>query len=80
MIVIAGLFFWTFTIALGIESGNEYEVAGSYRSIAGIVLALAGMGIEKMILIFGSLITIAIIAFLRKFNNPPTIHCLQVKR
>lgn len=80
MVIVGLIFLWTFFLAIGVENGTDYEVAGSYRSIAGIVLVLAYLGVKKVILIFGLLMIIALISFLKKFNNPPTVHILKVKR
>ncbi len=73
--VVLIIFIWTLYIAIGIESGNDYDVTGQrYNSIAGIVLGLAGLGVKKVILIFGSLLLIASIAFYKKAKNPPVIN------
>jgi hypothetical protein len=80
MVVITLIFLWTFFIALDIEKGTDYEVSGSYRSIAGIVLVFAYLGVKKVVLIFGLLMTIAIVAFLKKTKNPKVVHRIVVKR
>ncbi|WP_276503426.1 hypothetical protein [Terrimonas pollutisoli] len=80
MIVVTAIFLWTLTIAIGIEGGNDYTVVGQYRSVAGIVLALAYLGVAKVVLIFGGLFLIASVAFIKKFKSPPTVHRLVVKR
>ncbi len=79
--VVTGLFLWTLYIALGIESGNEYDVSGQhYNSIAGIVLAIASIGVRNVILVFGFLILIAIISFIKKAMNPPVVNRLVLLR
>jgi len=71
------LFLWTLYLAGEIEKGYEYEiVGGSGASITGIVLGLANLGIVNIILIFGSLLTIGIIAIIRKMNKRPSVHNL----
>ncbi len=78
--VVAAIFSWTLYIALGIESGNEYDVTGQhYNSLAGIVLAMASIGVKKVILIFGSLIAIALISFIRKARNPAAIERISLR-
>lgn len=73
-VVVLALFIWTLYLALGIESGNDYDVTGQrYNSIAGIVLAIASIGVKNVILVFGALLTIAIISFIKKAKKPPVI-------
>lgn len=79
-VVVAILFLWTLNIALGIESGNDYEVSGQrYYSIAGIVLAIASIGVKKVILVFGSLMAIALVSFIKKARNRAAIHSLLLR-
>jgi hypothetical protein len=73
MIVLTLLFAYTFYIANAMENGVEYEVVGNYNSIAGIVLVLASQGVQKVSLLFGSLLAIAIFSFYRKTKTPPVI-------
>jgi hypothetical protein len=78
--VVAAIFSWTLYIALGIEAGNDYDVSGQhYNSIAGIVLAMASMGVKKVILIFGSLLAITLFTFIKKARNLPVIHKIILK-
>ena len=79
MVVVGLLFLWTFYIANGIESGNEYKVVGNQRSMASIVIVIASLGVKKVILVFTSLLTIAVIAFIRKAKNPPIIARLKIR-
>jgi hypothetical protein len=73
---VALLFFlWTLFIALGMESGSDYDVTGKkYFSLAGIVLALASLGVKNVVLIFGSLLLISAFSFYKKARKPPVIH------
>lgn len=81
MLFISPLFLWTFNIALGIESGNQYEVVGGhYNSMAGIVIALASFGVVKVVLIFGSFLLIALTGFILKTKNPKVIHTIKIIR
>ncbi|MEP7107174.1 MAG: hypothetical protein ABI760_04315 [Ferruginibacter sp.] len=78
--VVAGLFLWTFYIAVGIEKGIEYGVTGDHKnSVAGIVLAFASLGTKNVALIFGTLFTIAVISFVQKIKNPKIVYRIQVR-
>ena len=79
-VVVLILFLWTLYIAIGIDNGNEYDVTGKlYNSIAGIVVAIAGMGVGNVVLLFGSLLAIALISFVRKAKHPPVIDKLILR-
>ena len=78
--VVTGLFLWTFYIANGIEKGNEYGVTGDHKnSLAGIVLAIAQLGTTNVSLIFGSLLIIALISFLKKVKTPKIVQRIQIR-
>lgn len=75
------LFFWTYNVAYGMENGSQYGVTGDhYNSTAGIVVGLASLGVAKVILIFGSFLTIALIGFLLKIRKPKVINTIKVIR
>jgi len=79
-IVVTLIFSWTLYIAAGIESGNDYDVSGKhYNSIAGIVLAIASLGVKKVILIFDTLLAVSIFAFVKKVRTPVSIDRLTLK-
>ncbi len=79
--VVSALFLWCLYIAIGMESGNEYDVTGQhYHSIAGIVLLIASIGVNKVILLFGSLLLIAGYSFVKKYRNPIVKNVLLVNR
>lgn len=80
MVVVAALFAWTFSVASGIEEGNEYEVVGNARSTASIVVGLASIGKTNVILLFGALFAIALIAFIVKTKKPKVVERIQVVR
>jgi hypothetical protein len=61
-----GIFIWSMYLALEIENGAQYEIIGSGRGIAGIVLFIANFGSVKII--SGYLVLLAIIA-LRIFTR-----------
>lgn len=77
-IVVMGLFVWSYLVAAGLEKGDMYDVDNErYHSVAGIVLVLANLGTTNLILIFGSLLAIATLAFVRKAKNPPVVWILS---
>ncbi len=57
LIIILLAFFYTMTLALDIENGNDYEVR-SYKSVFTIMYVIAKLGSLKVILIFSGLILI----------------------
>jgi hypothetical protein len=78
--VILIIFLWSLYLAIGIEGGNEYDVTGQhYHSIAGIVLALASLGVSKLLLIFGSLLLIASTSLYKKYKTPIIKDNLTIK-
>lgn len=81
MVVVTAMFFWALYLAIGKENGEQYEVTGDhYNSLAGIALALASLGVKKVILIFGSLILIAVFAFIKKYKEYIVKLTLIIKR
>ena len=77
--VVAGIFLWTYSVSQGMEQGEEYRVVGSQRSLAGIVLLMASMGQKNMILLFGSLLAIALTSFILKIKNPKVVHTILIR-
>ena len=80
MVVVALIFLWALYIANGMESGNDYEVVGSQRSLASIILVVAALGVKKVILIFGVSFAIAAFAFVKKASKPLVIAKIIVQR
>ncbi len=80
MFITSLLFAWTLYLAIQIEIGYQYELVGSGRSLTGIVLVLANLGIFKVILIFGSLLGIGLFSMIRKMRNRPSVHDLTFVR
>jgi hypothetical protein len=80
LLVVLGLFIWSYIIADGFEHGDMYDVAGQhqtrYHSIAGLVLVLASLGTKRLILVFSCLIMIAGIAVYRKMKSPFVVRTL----
>ena len=80
LIVVSLLFAWTLYLAIQIELGYDYELIGHGNSITGVVLGLAYLGVFKVILLFGSFITIAIWSMIKKMRNRPEVHELVIVR
>ncbi len=81
MAVVLVIFLYTLYYAIGYDEGKQYEISsGHYNSITGIALAIASYGVKNVVLVFGSLLAIAILAFIRKTKNPPVINRLQIIR
>lgn len=77
-LVVLGLFIWSYYIAKEFERGIMYDVEGQhYNSIGGIILVLASLGSKRLILLFGCLLTIALIALFKKMKNPPVVRILR---
>jgi hypothetical protein len=75
------LFAWTLYLSIQIELGYQYElVGGSGHSITGLVLALANLGVLKVVLIFGSLLGIGLSSMIRKMRNRPSVHDIVILR
>jgi hypothetical protein len=80
MAIIFALFIWTISIAVEIEQGSQYGVVGRYNSTAGIVLALASLGVTKVVLLFGSFLAIALFGLILKTRKPKVINTIKVIR
>jgi hypothetical protein len=80
MVVVALIFSWALYVANGLESGNEYEVVGSHRSLASIILVVAALGVKKVILIFGVLFAVAGLAFAKKISKPLVSAKIMIQR
>jgi hypothetical protein len=80
MLVITAIFLYTLFYAIGYDQGNQYEIAnGHYNSITGIALSIASYGVKNVIIVFGSLLLIAVFSFIVKARNPPIIKQLLVR-
>lgn len=55
--IILTVFFYTLTLALDIENGNDYEIR-SYKSVFAIMYVIAKLGSLKVIMIFSALILV----------------------
>ncbi len=78
--VLSAIFLWTLFYAIEAQSGTVYYLEdGHYNSITGIVLAIASLGLFKVIAIFSGLFGIALVAFFRKVRKIPVMHRLLFK-
>lgn len=81
MCIVLAIFLWTLYVSIGMEAGNTYEASGGhYNSIAGIVLLFASMGTKNVIMIFGSLLGIALFSYIKKIRNPKVVNQLLINR
>jgi len=79
--VVLALFLWTLYYAIQAEKGYVYYIEGGrYNSITGIVLAIASLGLAKVIVLFSILLGIALFAFIRKAQNPPIMNRILIVR
>ncbi len=75
------IFLWALYISLEKQEGADYDVTGQhYNSLAGIIIVLASLGVKNLILLFGTLFSVAIFSFISKAKNPPVINQLVIKR
>jgi len=73
--VVLGIFLWTLYYVIQAQKGYVYYLEnGRYDSLTGIVLAIASLGLNRVIMIFSILFAIALFAFIRKVNNPPMMN------
>lgn len=73
-VVVSVLFIWVLDTAIQLEQDTYY--GGEWV----IVLFFAGLGSRNVIWLFGALITIGIIAVIRKMTNRPVKHIIELKR
>jgi hypothetical protein len=77
LLVVIGLFVYSYSIANGFEHGYMYNVEGGhYDSIGGMVLVLASMGTKKLIIVFICLLAITLYSAYKKIKNPFVIRRL----
>jgi hypothetical protein len=79
MFVVVGLFIWAYYLANGMEQGHNYKVVGSNHSLAGLVIIIASAGTKKVMLIFGSLLGMLLISFIKKTKKPKMVHTIIVR-
>jgi hypothetical protein len=78
-VILIVLLTWTLYYVAQIDSGAQYEIVGSKPGMAGIMLAIASLGLIKVLLIFGSLIGIAVFSMIKKMKNLPVVHDIIIK-
>ncbi|MEI9810076.1 MAG: hypothetical protein WDO16_20635 [Bacteroidota bacterium] len=78
--VVLALFLWTLYYVIEAQSGNVYYIEGGrYFSLTGIVLGLASMSLTKVVSLFSVLLGIALLVFIMKARNPPTMNRIVIK-
>ncbi|MCB4800268.1 hypothetical protein [Neotamlana laminarinivorans] len=77
LLFMTGIFLWSLYLAIQIESGVEYKIIGSGRSITGIVLFLANFGIIKNIIGYLIILSIIIIALTKKLKSRSEMEILE---
>jgi len=78
--VLIGLFLWTLFYAIQGQNGMVYYLEdGRYNSLTGIVLGIASLGLTNVIIIFCSLLSLALFAFIKRIRNIPTMHRLLIQ-
>ena len=70
-------FIFSFTMALKIEGGSNFEVLNGH-SILGIIFILAQLGTKRLIILFLFLAVITTFAFIKKRNKPPVIYKIEI--
>lgn len=79
MAVVAIIAALTLPAAIGIENGEEYRMEGSIRT-GTLIMALANLGVTKLMLMYGTLMTVALVAVIMKFRTSTTLYRLSVRR
>jgi len=80
LVILLGIFLYIYSIIDGMNQGYEYELVGSGGpGIAGIVLMMAGLGLLKNVLIFGSLASIAMYRIYKNYQDDSEIFTLVYK-
>ncbi|MEN8122024.1 MAG: hypothetical protein ABFS35_16865 [Bacteroidota bacterium] len=77
LLTITGIFIWSMYLAIQIESGIEYEIVGGRVGLSGIILAIANMGIMKIISGYLVLLLISVYALLKKLKSRTEIEILK---
>lgn len=77
--VILGIFIYVMSVINGMNSGYTYELNGGRPGIASLVLALAGLGAQVNILIFGLLTFIAGFRIFFNMKDNSEIHRIVYK-
>ncbi|WP_158844520.1 hypothetical protein [Algibacter sp. L1A34] len=77
LLIITGVFIWSFYLANQIENGAEYEIIGRRAGIAGIVLAIANLGTFKIISGYLVLLGITVVSLLKRLKSRSEIEFLN---
>ncbi len=77
LLFMTGIFLWSLYLAIQIENGAEYEIIGSGRSITGIILFLANLGVIKNIIGYIIILLIIIISLTKRLKSRSKIEILK---
>ena len=75
--IATGVFIWAMYFAYQMSIGYEYEIVGGRPGITGIVLALANVGISKLVIGYSVILVIALIFLFRKLKTRTEMQILQ---
>lgn len=78
--LVSVLFILILYFAIQIENGVENKLEGSGLSLIGFFYAFASIGTTKVVTIFGSLFTIALLSMINKMKNRPEVHEITIVR
>jgi len=76
ILIVSGLFLWSFYYANEMSKGYEYTIKGTGVGISGIALAIAQFGKTNVIIGYLCLVSIAIFSFFKKLSNRNLIEYL----
>jgi len=77
LLFMTGIFLWSLYLAIQMESGVEYSIIGSGRSITGIVLFLANFGIVKNIIGYVIILLIIIFSLTKRLKSRSEMEILK---
>lgn len=76
LLSITGIFIWSLYLAIQMESGVEYEIVGGRPGILGIILAIANLGVFKIIIGYAALLSISLLALIRRLKSRTEVEYL----
>ena len=80
LFIFGTIFAFTLYFAIEIESGNEYVLVGSGRSVTTIILVLANLGVKKVLLLFGIILILIFTSIYFKIKNKSQVSTLSFRK
>lgn len=78
LLLTTGVFFWSLYLAIQIESGIEYElVGGGNPGMVGVVLAIANLGILKIVVGFIVLLSMILFTLRKRLKSRSEVEVLE---